>query len=98
MSLDIKEDPVLEFINRRFKKDCNWLDGNCYYFAVILNDRFPGGRILYDVVNGHFIYCYLEKNYDWTGIVDCTGYLVDWVLFNEYDESQRNRIVECCLK
>ena len=28
---------VEEFIQRRFPVDCNWTNGNCYYFAVILN-------------------------------------------------------------
>jgi hypothetical protein len=39
---------VIEFINRRWKKDANWLDGNCYYFALILKHRFPEGRIWYE--------------------------------------------------
>lgn len=43
-------DPVKEFIDRRFKADCNWLNGNCYYFALILSDRFPGGTVYYDVI------------------------------------------------
>lgn len=37
---------IEEFINRRFPNDCNWLSGNCYYFAIILKDRFPEGNIL----------------------------------------------------
>lgn len=61
-------DPVKEFIDRRFKADCNWLNGNCYYFALILSDRFPGGTIYYDVIYGHFIYLYEGKYYDWSGV------------------------------
>ena len=59
----------IDFINRRFKEDCNWINGNCYYFALILRDRFPGGIIYYDVINGHFIYQYNGNYYDWTGII-----------------------------
>ena len=43
-------DEVLEFIRRRFLQDCHWRDGNCYYFALILKDRFPESRIVYDAI------------------------------------------------
>jgi hypothetical protein len=48
---------VLEFIDRRFKKDCDWKTGNCYYFAVILAERFRKYEpvLYYDTVDGHFI-------------------------------------------
>ena len=36
-----KEEQILAFIKRRFSQDCNWIDGNCYYFATILKTRFP---------------------------------------------------------
>ena len=63
-------DMVLEFIHRRFPVDCHWLDGNCYYFALILLDRFPIGKILYDVIDGHFV-CEIDGvKYDWSGVVD----------------------------
>jgi hypothetical protein len=88
---------ILEFINRRFKTDCNWLNGNCYYFALILNDRFPGGTIYYDVIYGHFIYQYKGKYYDWSGEMNPNGYLVDWSKFDEYDSLQKKHIVEGCL-
>ena len=59
-------DEVLEFIYRRFPKDSDWVNGNCYYFSLILQDRFPGGEIYYDVIDGHFLYCYNGKYYDLT--------------------------------
>lgn len=88
---------VLEFISRRFKADCNWLNGNCYYFALILNNRFPGGTIYYDVIYGHFIYQYKGKYYDWSGEINSNGYLVDWSKFDEYDSLQKKHIIEGCL-
>ena len=88
---------VLEFIRRRFKSDCNWLNGNCYYFALILDDRFPGGTIYYDVIYGHFIYQYKGKYYDWSGETNPNGYLVDWSKFDEYDSLQKKHIIEGCL-
>lgn len=91
------ENKVLEFIFRRFKDDCKWLDGNCYYFAVILKDRFPKGKMYYDVIYGHFVFEYQNKYYDWTGIVKQFGYLVEWDKFDEYDSLQKERIIKACI-
>ena len=91
------EDKVLEFIQRRFKKDCNWLDGNCYYFAIILKDRFPEGKIFYDVIIGHFVFKYQDKLYDWNGIFNSEKLLVDWENFNVYDHLLEKRIIRDCI-
>lgn len=88
---------VLEFIQRRFKTDCKWTDGNCYYFAIILKDRFPDGKIFYDVIYSHFIFQYQNKYYDWTGIINPIGYLVEWDKFDEYDSSVKKRIIRDCV-
>lgn len=65
-------DKITDFINRRFhnakQSDANWLNGNCYYFALILKDRF-NGEIYYDVINGHFLTLINNTLYDATGIV-----------------------------
>lgn len=90
-------DKVLEFIQRRFPEDCHWTDGNCYYFSLILKHRFPKGDIFYDVINGHFIFNYNEKYYDWTGIVTPKKPIF-WDLFESYDSAQYQRIIEYCIK
>ena len=70
MSID---NQVLDFIHKRFpnatNSDANWLHGNCYYFAIILKDRFPeNSDIYYDVTNGHFV-CKIEDYlFDASGI------------------------------
>lgn len=64
------ENEVVEFIRRRFKPDSNWLDGNCYYFAVILCERFPIFNIYYAPVAGHFVAGYNGEFYDWRGKYD----------------------------
>lgn len=60
---------VEDFIKSRFNNDCHWLDGNCYYFALILTHRFPYLKIYYDPIDGHFLAGTPSKYYDWTGQV-----------------------------
>ena len=88
---------VLEFIKRRFPIDCNWLNGNCFYFSIILLSRFPQGSIWYDVVQGHFIFLYNGDYYDWNGKVSPQGYLVKWDEFEKYDALQKQVIVRDCV-
>lgn len=62
-------DVVLDFIERRFK-ECNWLNGNCYWFAYILTKRFPFLEIYYNQVEGHFYAVDIVNlwAYDFTGV------------------------------
>lgn len=59
---------ILEFIVRRFHKKDNWVNGNCYHFAVILNNVFEL-PIYYLYAEGHFVVYDKESNvyYDWLG-------------------------------
>lgn len=61
------EDIILNFIRRRFSKDCNWLNGNCYWFAHILCERFPDLDIYYEPIEGHFYAGDGNLFYDWFG-------------------------------
>lgn len=94
--MNIKQE-VLEFIRRRFKTDCNWLDGNCYYFSIILKDRFPSGSIYYDVIHGHFVFKYEDVYYDWTGETNPSKVVVEWDKFDEYDSLCKRRIIDGCI-
>ena len=62
------EDKVLEFIKRRFPVDCNWCNGNCYWFAAMLHMRFPDLKIWLFPIENHFMVGDGEKFYDWNGI------------------------------
>ena len=88
---------IEEFIKRRFSVDCNWMNGNCYYFSLILKDRFPGGTIYYDVIYGHFMYGINGKFYDWTGETIPKGQLVEWAKMDKYDSLVRQRVYEGCI-
>ena len=91
------ENKVLEFIKRRFPTDCNWISGNCFHFAVILHSVFSNSTIYYDVISGHFVTLIDNKYYDWTGIVEPDGYLVEWDNFEEYDSLQYKVIKRDCI-
>ena len=82
---------IFDFIQRRFPKDSNWTDGNCYYFALILSDRF-NGTMYYDVIFGHFVTKIGDNFYDYCGLVNLEN------KFEEYDKSQYNQIVKDVLK
>ena len=91
---------VLEFIERRFKQDCNWKTGNCYYFAVILSERFKNYNpiIYYDSLEGHFITWINGIFYDWSGAVAFSDeyvskYIKKWSDLREEDPIWSNRIV-----
>jgi len=58
---------ILGFIQRRFPMDCNWTNGNCWWFASILSARFPYLSVYYLPVEGHFIAGALNTYFDWTG-------------------------------
>ncbi|MBQ4122288.1 hypothetical protein IJD44_00970 [bacterium] len=59
---------VLNFIERRFKKDCNWTNGNCYYFALILCERFSKLRMYYLPITGHFVAGAQDEFFDFNGV------------------------------
>ena len=93
----VNMDTVTTFIRKRFSKDCHWLDGNCYYFALILKDRF-NGKIYYDSVNGHFITLINGQFYDWTGRIHPNiDDIFDWDTLEKIDNLYYKRIVkDCC--
>lgn len=96
-------DEILEFIKRRFATVNNcWLNGNCYYFAVMLKARFPEGKIFYDVVDSHFVFQYQNYYYDWLGWIPYYNetnqhHLVSWDDFDEYDSLLKQRIIRDCI-
>ena len=89
------KDHILKFISR-FKEDCNWTTGNCYWFAIILKERFPGAEIFYDVIQGHFITKIGDSFWDWTG-ENFPYKPIPWESFDKYDHIQKQCIVRDCI-
>ena len=91
---------VIEFIERRFKIDCNWKSGNCYYFAIILAERFKSYDpvLYYDTVDGHFITKISGIFYDWSGALAFSDeyvnkYIMKWSDLYNRDSLWGDRII-----
>ena len=84
------EEEILDFIQRRFgQTDANWLNGNCYYFALILCKRFPWLKVYYEPVRGHFLAGTPSRYFDWTGRVRDLDSLP--ILLEEIERKVRER-------
>lgn len=93
----IMDKEVKEFINRRFPKDSNWMNRNCFYFALILSTRF-NGEVWYDQIEGHFLSKINDYFYDYEGVPkersDGMSSMTD-IFFQ--DELLYNRLVRDCI-
>lgn len=70
--------------------------GNCYYFAVILKERF-GGEICYIPVNNHFV-CQIEHNYyDIKGKVTTKEKVYTWDKYKIYEPLDSHHVIRDCL-
>lgn len=96
----INTDEIEEFINRRFKQDCDWLTGNCYYFAAILKIRFPYLEIVYFPVAGHFATLYRRINYfyDYRGKYQTKEVFYFWNELRNVEPNLFERIVKDCVE
>lgn len=98
----IVEKEILEFIKRRFPIDCNWMNGNCFYFAQILASRFHGD-VVYEPIEGHFLFWASDDNfYDWSGRRDYSveerNKMFTWRNASRIDELLYKRINRDCVK
>ena len=89
-------DRIEEFICRRFPVDCDWTNGNCYFFALILKSVFSG-RLVYDPIEQHFLLNADSGYYDWTGrrdyAEDRVCQFIDWEIYHRQNPSHWGRIV-----
>lgn len=90
-------DNVIEFINARWKKDCDWCSGNCYWFAHILSSRFEFLQIYYLPIEGHFIAGDGNNFYDFNGkcLLNEMPYLFSKL--KDDDPLWYNRLVRDCI-
>lgn len=94
-------DYVEEFIHKfkfKYSKELEivFTSGNCYYFAMILKERF-NGEIYYLPIENHFI-CKIEnKYYDIKGKIEVNETPYKWSSFIYHDEKLYKRIIRDCI-
>ncbi len=89
---------ILDFIKRRWKKDSDWCNGNCWWFATILLDRFRGFGLerYYLPIEGHFVVGDGKTFYDWTGVYEPEENPIAWTELRKMDPVWARRIVRDC--
>lgn len=93
-----KDNDIIRFINDFTSYESNsvlyntFMNGYCYYFAVILKERF-GGIILYDPIDGHFVTKIDGSIYDITGDVTAKHK----TLYGQKTWSKTPSIIEGCI-
>lgn len=80
-----------------FDGDERYLNGLCYWFAHILDTRFPGGDIWYDPVMNHFYYVFDDVAYDVRGRVVLPNISIKWDDYYAYDALDYQRVVKYCI-
>ena len=97
-----RHDEILEFIEnfkKRHKETTEdiFLNGNCYWFSVILIARFTDAKPYYMPITGHFIVYIDERFYDITGeITNFAEQPVSWEKFCKADPIWADRVYKCC--
>jgi hypothetical protein len=92
---------VLDFIKRRWSNtDAHWTDGNCYWFALILVNRFSFLKIYYLPLIGHFVAGNSATNeyYDALGQYELTERTILFDDIKEVDNFWYEHIVRDCIK
>lgn len=75
-------------------------NGFCYYFAVILKEKFPRGEIIYLPVQNHFVFSYgTQYLYDIRGNVTDLYFNSQLEIWNNYNDlPHKQRIKRDCIE
>lgn len=90
---------VLRFIDLFWSRDNKYLFTQkcCYWFSVILSQRFENATIMYNPSEVHFATMIDDILYDITGVLDNSEDYVDWEEYRgTYTDS--DFIEETCIK
>lgn len=86
---------VLKFIDAFSDMKEHYLSGKCYWFAVILRERF-GGRIFYNQIDNHWACLIGGHLFDASGEIDQTGF-EQWPGIIKDDTPYYNRLLSQCI-
>lgn len=73
-----------------------FMNGMCYWFAVILERRFRNASIFYDPIINHFVAKIGNTYYDASGIAKDANY-IEWSEYALGDSIHAERIVRDCI-
>ena len=89
---------ILYFIKKRFENtNANWNNGNCYWFAKILTERFPELDIYYLPNEGHFIAGDGETFFDYNGLITDKKFCINFQRIAEEDPLWYERLIRDCV-
>lgn len=91
---------IYNFIKSRFSKDCDWCNGNCFWFAFILHTRFPKLSIWLFPIENHFMAGDGKRFYDWNGVrelANCDEEPIQWETVKNIDPLYYNRLIRDCI-
>ena len=71
--------------------------GNCYYFSIILKERFKDGKIYYLPIAIHFVLKNNGKFYDGCGEYGTNEKAYDWENFKKQNVSLSKKIERDCI-
>lgn len=97
----MKKEDILNFISKFTKfnekaiTECFTL-GNCFWFALILKERFCG-KIYYMPVDNHFVTKIDDNYYDITGEVKPTPSIYLWEEYMKSEPLDSRRVIGDCI-
>lgn len=104
--MNTKPISIDDFISKFKEKDKNgvleetFLNGFCYFFSVILKEKFPRGSIFYSEKENHFLFMLNGILYDIRGNVASKYSFQDIVLWDSWwdDMIHKQRIIRDCIE
>lgn len=91
----VSHEIIMRFISNFHGAEDVFLNGCCYWFALILQARF-GGTIFYDPIRNHFVCRIGERFYDVSGETHSEEYC-NWEMFSLVDYREYQRIIRDCI-
>ena len=89
---------IVKFISTFCEVKDFFLNGGCYWFAVILQE-YCGGVIYYVPVVNHYIVKASDKFYDASGEVDYSEYNPqEWDEYKKLDPAETRRLIKYCIE
>ncbi|MDD3021786.1 MAG: hypothetical protein PHX61_12535 [Alphaproteobacteria bacterium] len=88
---------ILDFISKFKSAEDLFMRGMCYWFAIILHNRFSDSEIWYEPVANHFV-CKIDGVfYDASGVAKSGKYQL-WDEYKQIDELEVGRIIRDCIE